>query len=383
MNINKIREDFPILNNPKNKIIYFDNACMTLKPRQVIEKITEYYNEYPACVGRSNHRLGKKASEEYNGARTIIRKFINAREDKEIIFTRNTTESINIISKTFDYYAVITTDKEHNSNHVPWLETGKKRIMLNTEKDIEEQLKDIPKNSLISIYHTSNIDGTTLNIKNIIKIAHEKNARVLIDAAQSASHKKIDVKKLDVDFLAFSGHKMLGPTGTGVLYGKQELLRKLKNYNTGGDTVIDTHYDKAEFEDIPHRFEAGLQNYAGVIGLGEAIKYLQKYIDEIEEHQIKLNKIMTEGLKDKVKILGPENPELRTGIFNFTSKINYHEMSVMLDNFANIMIRSGRHCVHSWYNAHNIDGSTRASVHLYNTAEEAKIFVEKVKEILK
>ncbi|MEM4638204.1 MAG: aminotransferase class V-fold PLP-dependent enzyme [Candidatus Woesearchaeota archaeon] len=383
MNVKKIREDFPILNNPKNKIIYFDNACMTLKPKQVIEKITEYYTEYPACVGRSNHRLGKTATEEYENARTIIRKFINAREEKEIIFTRNTTESINIISKTFEYDTIVTTDKEHNSNHVPWLETGKKRIIINTEKDIEEQLKNIPKNSLVSIYHTSNIDGTTLNIKNIIRVVHEKNSHVLIDAAQSASHKKIDVKNLDIDFLAFSGHKILGPTGTGILYGKQELLRKLKKYNTGGDTVKETFYNKAEFEDIPYRFEAGLQDYAGFIGLGEAIKYLQKYIEDIEEHQIKLNKIITEGLKDRVKIIGPENPELRAGIFNFTSKINHHELSIMLDNFANIMTRSGRHCVHSWYNEKNIEGSTRASLYLYNTEEEAKIFVEKIKQIIR
>lgn len=391
MNVNKIREDFPLLNNSKKPIIYFDNACMSLKPRQVIEKISEYYNEYPACVGRSNHRLGKRASDEYNAVRTTIRKFINAKDDKEIIFTKNTTESINIVAKTLDYDMIITTDKEHNSNHVPWMQTGKKKEVIyldNKEEKPEEQLKGLfssnkNKKIIVSIVHTSNMDGTTTDAKEMIRTAHDNNALVILDAAQSIPHSRIDVKKLDVDFLAFSGHKMLGPTGTGILYGKQELLRKLNNYNTGGDTVIDTFYDKVEFEDIPHRFEAGLQDYAGFIGLGEAVKYLQKYIDDIESHQIRLNKIMTEGLKDKVKILGPQDPSLRSGIFNFTSKINHHEISVMLDNFANIMIRSGRHCVHSWYNAHKIDGSARASVYLYNTEEEAKVFVEKVNEILK
>lgn len=388
MNVNKIREDFPLLNNSKKPIIYFDNACMSLKPRQVVEKLAEYYNEYPACVGRSNHRLGKRASDEYNNARTSIRKFINAKDDKEIIFTRNTTEAINLVSKTLDYDVVITTDKEHNSNHVPWMQSGKNKEIIYTHKDIEEQLKEIFSNNkgkkiVLSIVHTSNMDGTTTDAKNIIKIAHDNDVLVMLDAAQSTPHSPIDVRKLDVDFLAFSGHKMLGPTGTGILYGKQELLRKLGNYNTGGDTVVDTFYDEVEFEDIPHRFEAGLQDYAGFIGLGEAVKYLQKHIDEIEEHQIKLNRIMTDGLKDKVKIIGPHNPESRSGIFNFTSKINHHEMSVMLDSFANIMIRSGRHCVHSWYNANKIDGSARASVYLYNTEEEAKVFVEKVREILK
>ncbi len=391
MNVNKIREDFPLLNNSKKPMIYFDNACMSLKPRQVIEKLAEYYNEYPACVGRSNHRLGKRASDEYNNARTTIRKFINAREDKEVIFTRNTTESINLVAKTLDYDIAITTGKEHNSNHVPWMQSGKKKEIVytdNRESSAEEQLKELfsdnkDKKIIISIVHTSNMDGTTTDAKNIIKIAHENNALVMLDSAQSVPHSPIDVKKLDVDFLAFSGHKMLGPTGTGILYGKQELLRKLSNYNVGGDTVIDTFYDEVEFEDIPHRFEAGLQDYAGFIGLGEAVKYLQKHIDEIEEHQIRLNRIMTDGLKDKVKIIGPDNPALRSGIFNFTSKINHHEMSVMLDNFANIMIRSGRHCVHSWYNANKIDGSARASVYLYNTEDEAREFVDKVKEIVK
>ncbi len=391
MNVNKVREDFPLLNNSKKPIIYFDNACMSLKPRQVVEKLAEYYNEYPACVGRSNHRLGKRASDEYNNARTTIRKFINAREDKEVIFTRNTTEAINLVAKTLEYDMIITTDKEHNSNHVPWMQSGKNKEIVYThiqEKSVEEQLKELFSNNkdkkiIISTVHTSNMDGTTTDAKNIIKIAHENNALVMLDAAQSVPHSPIDVKKLDVDFIAFSGHKALGPTGTGILYGKQELLRKLSNYNTGGDTVVDTFYDEVEFEDIPHRFEAGLQDYAGFIGLGEAVKYLQKYIDEIENHQIKLNKIMTDGLKDTLKIIGPQDPSLRSGIFNFTSKINHHEMSVMLDNFANIMIRSGRHCVHSWYNAHKIDGSARASVYLYNTEEEAKIFVEKVREIVK
>jgi cysteine desulfurase / selenocysteine lyase len=400
MNTAKIREDFPILNNPKKPIIYFDNACMTLRPRQVIEKMNEYYYEYPACAGRSNHRLSEKATNEYNNSRTIMRKFINARNDKEIIFTRNTTEGINLVAKSFNFKKddiIISTDKEHNSNMIPWQilarEKGLRRERISTKdgfdiKTFEEILKKAKANhnqAFIAMMHTSNMDGTTIPLKEIIKIAHEYDALVMLDGAQSVPHKVMDVKKSDIDLLAFSGHKMLGPSGTGVLYGKEDILNKLSTYNVGGDTVDDTTYDSATFSGIPERFEAGLQDYAGFIGLGEAVNYLKKNIDDIHEHELKLNRIVTEGLVHQVDILGPQDYKLRSGIFSFNAKnkMPYHEVSKLLDSYANIMIRSGRHCVHSWFNANNIDGSTRASFYLYNTEDEAKFFVEKLKEILK
>jgi cysteine desulfurase/selenocysteine lyase len=207
----------------------------------------------------------------------------------------------------------------------------------------------------------------------------------MLDGAQSVPHMPVDVKKLDVDFLAFSGHKMLGPSGTGVLYGKEELLKKLSLYNVGGSTVEDSTYDDATFAALPERFEAGLQDYGGFIGLGAAAEYLKRYIDDIREHEMKLNLIITGGLKAHVNILGPEDPRLRSGIFSFNTKNNmdFHEVALMLDSYANIMIRSGRHCVHSWFNANKIDGSARASTYLYNNEEEAKLFVEKLKEIMK
>jgi cysteine desulfurase/selenocysteine lyase len=235
----------------------------------------------------------------------------------------------------------------------------------------------------VSMVHTSNMDGTSMPIKEIISTAHKYDAIVMIDGAQSVPHIPTDVKKLDVDFLAFSGHKMLGPSGTGVLYGKEDLLKRLSPYNVGGSTVNDSTYDSADFTELPERFEAGLQDYAGIIGLGETVNYLKKYIDEIHEHELKLNKIMTEGLKHHVNILGPEDYKLRSGIFSFTSKMDFHEIALMLDSYANIMIRSGRHCVHSWFNDNKIDGSARASTYLYNTEEEAKLFVEKLNEVMK
>lgn len=400
MNIDKIREDFPILNNPKKQIAYFDNACMTLRPRQVVEKMNQYYYEYPACAERSHHSLGKKATEEYNNSRVIVRKFINAKSDKEVIFTRNTTESINLVAKSFNFKkddVIINTDKEHNSNLLPWQVAsrlhGLKRERISTKdgfdhEHFEQILKKAQGNHnkvFVSMVHTSNMDGTSIPVKEIISTAHKYNAIVMLDAAQSVPHQPIDVKKLDVDFLAFSGHKMLGPTGTGVLYGKEELLKKLTLYNIGGSTVNDSTYDSAEFAELPERFEAGLQDYAGFIGLGAAVEYLKKHIGDIHEHELKLNKIVTEGLKSQVDILGPEDYKLRSGIFSFNAKnkMDYHEVALMLDSYANIMIRSGRHCVHSWFNANKIDGSARASFYLYNSEDEAKLFVEKLKEIVK
>jgi len=395
LNVSKIRQDFPILNTPKKSLIYFDSACMSLKPKLVIDKMNEYYNEYPACAGRSHHHLSKRATEEYEKTREIVKKFINAKSENEIIFTRNTTEGFNLIANALNYDVVITSDKEHNSNLVPWIvkkqEKGIVHEIVSTKNTFDFTnftallQKHKGKKILVSIVYTSNMDGTTNPVKEIIKLAHEYGAIVMLDGAQYIPHNPIDVKKLDVDLLAFSGHKMLGPTGTGILYGKSEILEKLKTYNVGGDTVDDTFYDRAVFTKIPEKFEAGLQDYAGFIGLGAATTYLSRYIDACEEHQIALNKIMTDGLKDQIDILGPIDPKLRSGIlsFNAKNKMDHHEVAMMLDSYANIAIRSGRHCVHSWFNANNIDGSARASVYLYNTVEEAKMFVEKTKEVLR
>jgi cysteine desulfurase / selenocysteine lyase len=402
MNISKIREDFTILQKGINgkPVIYFDNACMTLKPKQVVDKVNEYYNEYPACAERSYHKLGKRATEEYETSRKKIQKFLNAKSDKEIIFTKNTTEGLNLVAKSYKFHPfdiIIQTDKEHNSNLTPFYQISKEKNLVRTNistqdgfdmKNFEQLLSSAKKTNhhvMVSMVHTSNMDGTTIPAREIIRMTHEYNGLVLLDAAQSIPHRKIDVKKLDVDFLAFSGHKMLGPTGTGVLYGKEEHLEKLAPFMTGGSTVDDTRYDYVEYTHLPERFEAGLQNYAGFIGLGAAVDYLQKYVGDIEEHELKLNKLATDSLKNDVDILGGIDPDKRSGIFSFNTKnkMDYHEVALLLDSYANVMIRSGRHCVHSWFNGHNINGSARASFYLYNTEEEVKVFVEKLREIVK
>ena len=378
MNVEKIREDFPVL---KKDMIYLDSACMSLKPRQVVDKINEYYNEYPACAGRSNHRVGMQVENEVAETRKLLKKFIGAKKDSEIVFTKNTTESINLLANSFEGSRVLLTDKEHNSNLLPWqrFKQGILRSNLDSTFSLERFSEIIKNYELISFVATSNLDGYTLPIKEIVKIAHEHDVKVHFDGAQFVPHNEVDVKKLDIDFLSFSGHKMLGPTGTGVFYGKEELLKDMKQFIVGGETVINSTYNDFVIEKVPNRFEAGLQNYAGIIGLGAAVKYLQKIgLEEIKEHEVKLVKAVdVNGLK----LVGYTGPR---GVLNFNVPgVNYHEVSSILDVSKKIMTRSGAHCVHSWYNAQNIEGSARASFYLYNTLDEVKSLNEGLEHLKK
>ena len=396
-NVNKIRKDFPILDRRINgkPIIYFDNSCMSLKPIQVIDKMNEYYREYTACGGRSQHKFGNKTTDEFEKSRDIIKKFLNAKRSSEIIFTRNTTEGINFIGNRFKFNKgdkVLATDKEHNSNLLIWQNLSKKGIIkheiVNSNNDntfnLDEYNKKIKGTRLVSMVHTSNLDGYTIPAKEIIKIAHENDALVLLDCAQSLPHKLVDIRNLDVDFIAASGHKMLGPTGTGILYGKEDLLENMEPFNVGGETVIDSTYTNYTFEKLPHRFEAGLQDYAGMIGLGEAVRYLMNI--DFEKHEYELNKKLTEFLEkhNSIKIIGPKDPKLRGPIVNFIiDKISAHDVVTILDESSNIMIRSGAHCVHSWFNKHKLQGSSRISLYFYNTIEEVDTFIESFDKVIK
>ncbi len=391
--VEKVRRDFPILRKP---IIYFDSACMALKPLQVIDSVKKYYEEYSACAGRSAHRLAKAVEHEVDTSRDILRGFIGAKHNEEIVFTRNTTEGINLVSNSLGLQKgdeVLISDKEHNSNLIPWLKLAQKGVIIkiiysdeNNQFDLDklkESLSD--KTKLVSAVHTSNMDGVTNPVSDIIKIAHKNGSLVLLDGAQSVPHKQVDVRKLDADFLAFSGHKMCGPTGTGVLYGKRELLEHMEQFIVGGETVQNSTYDSFVPEHLPMKFEAGLQDYAGIIGLGEACKYIKKIgLNNIQKHELKINKILTDGLADleKIQLIGPKEPEQRSGIFSFNIEgMDPHNAARMLDNSKAILVRSGAHCVHSWFNKHNMQGSIRASIYFYNTEEEAKVFVEEVKKL--
>ena len=384
MNPEKLRQDFPVLNKG---IVYFDNACMTLRPKPVVEAINRYYYEFPACGERSEHRLGKKVTEEVEAARKTLANFIGAKKPHEIIFTKNTTEGINLIAQGKNWESVLTTDKEHNSNLLPWQRFNHTCTISNPDntfnlEDFQNKIKNI---KLVSIGWTSNLDGVSAPVKEIIKIAHENQTLVLLDGAQAVPHKEINLRKLDADFLAFSGHKMCGPTGTGILYGKSDLLKEIKPFILGGGTVKESWHNKYELEEVQERFEAGLQNYAGIIGLAEAARYLQKIgLDNISNHEIKLNKKITDDLINDVDIIGPKDASLRGGIFSFNIKgIDIHEVAHILDSSAKIAVRAGAHCVHSWFNQHQMKGSTRASLYFYNTEQEADIFINEIKKITK
>jgi cysteine desulfurase/selenocysteine lyase len=400
MDIEKIKADFPVLQQKINgkPIIYMDSACMSLKPKQVIDAMNESYTKYTSCHGRSAHKFGRKLTEDYHKAREKIAKHIGCKTE-EVIFTRNTTEGINLVANSLDLKngdTVLTTDREHNSNLLPWHllseRFGVKHKVMLSRADMTFDLGNfqniMDKNvRLVSFVHTSNLDGYTLPVKEIIKIAHDNGSLVLLDGAQAVPHKEVNMKDLDVDFYAFSGHKMLAPYGTGVLFGKFHLLEKLRPFIVGGDTVERTTYDSHIFLKPPEKFEAGLQNYSGAIGLAAAVEYLEKIGKKnIEKHETELNKFISDEISglEAISIIGPPQPELRSGIISFNVKgMPAHDVAVMLDEMANIMVRSGQHCVHSWFDAHKVEGSVRASLYLYNTKEEAKIFIDKLKEIVR
>ena len=398
LNIDKIRQDFKILNKGKDSPIYFDSACMSLKPNQVVEAMNDYYFNFPACGNRGVYKMAEKVTKKMEEARELVAKFINAKSEKEIIFTRNTTEGINLLANSFGFKKddiVLITDKEHNSNLVPWLMLRDKigiEVRICSSKsdntfDLEKFSELAKRVKMVAMVHTSNLDGVTNPVKEIIKIAHQNNALVFLDCAQSIGHQKIDVRDLDVDFLAFSGHKILGPTGTGVFYGKEKLLEKLSPFLVGGDTVEYTTYDDYKMLPLPEKFEAGLQDYAGIIGLGEAVKYLNQInFNDIVKHQLKLNAYLTEEMLKfpQIKIIGHKDPSQRAGILNFYIEgKDMHQIALMLDNLANIAIRSGQHCVHSWFANKKIQNSARISLYIYNTMEEAETFINNLNKILK
>ena len=398
MDLKEISASFPALNRLVNgkPIIYFDNACMSMVPQAVIDSIVSYYRDYPACAGRSVHRLSLEVSTKYEEARDRTSEFFNG-DRNSFIFLRNTTEGINLVARAMEFKRgdmVVTTDREHNSNLSVWhflsREKGVVHRVVLSNKDNSfniENFKNIinKKVKLVSMAHVSNLDGVSIPVKEIIDIAHQYNIPVMLDGAQAAPHMKLDLKKMDVDFYALSMHKMCGPNATGVLYGKYELLRKMKPFIVGGGTVQSTSYGDTVYLDPPERYEAGLQNYASVIAVKAALDFLSSIgMDWIEEHVHALNKRVTEGLKDLegLHVIGPRDSSLRGSIFAFIlDHFSAHDIAMILDESENIFIRSGLHCDHSWFNDKKISGSARASFYLYNTMEEADIFVYALKKL--
>ena len=400
MDVQKIRRDFPLLQgNGKKSVVYFDTACQSLRPNVVMESIDQYYKTISACGGRSMHHLAAEVSRAVDQARTTVAKFINAPRKEEVVFLRNTTEGINLVANSLSFKpgdTILLSDKEHNSNLIPWQRLAQRKGL---------QLKRVPSTPdntfdldayrslldgqvrLVALGFTSNLDGTTIPAEEVVRLAHQNGSLVLLDGAQTLPHLPVNVKALDVDFLAFSGHKMLGPSGTGVLYAKYPLLEEMDPFLVGGDTVASSTYDSCEFLPPPEKFEAGLQDYAGIMGLGAAVKYLQGIgFDFIQKQERLINECLTQGLKDipGLKIIGPQDAKLRGGMFTFYLEgIDSHRVALMLDQMAGILVRSGQHCVHSWFHAHQIPGSVRASAYFYNTLEEAELLVSNLTKIRK
>jgi len=399
LEVERIRRDFPIL---ESGVIYFDNAASSLTPEPVLEKVLEFYRQYRANVERGIHRLSKRASDEYENVRAKVAKFINAKSELEIILTKNTTEGINTVANGLRWTSedkIVTTLIEHHSNFIPWLRVQRKygvdveivkpknpmKKGLFDIEDFERSIDDRTK--LVAITHVSNVLGTVLPVKEIAEIAHEHGAYVLIDGAQSVPHVEVDVQKIRCDFLAFSGHKMCAPTGTGVLYIREEVFKELEPLCIGGGTVADAGLDYYQLENSPARFESGTPAIGEIIGLGAAIDYLKKIgINNIRKHETFLTEKIYEGLVEisKVDIYGPE-PDRKIGITSFNIEgFNPNDVALMIDFSANIMVRSGHHCAIPLTKVViGKLGSVRVSTYLYNTIEEVEKFITVIEEITK
>jgi cysteine desulfurase/selenocysteine lyase len=399
-NTKKLRKDFPILKRKVHgkQLVYLDNAATTQKPKAVIDAIKDYYENYNANIHRSIHVLGEEATAAYEEAHKKVADFINA-DFEEVIFTKSTTESLNLLaySLTSDLKPgdeIVISEMEHHSNFVPWQQLALKKnlklkfIEINKDGTLnDESIKNniTNKTKIVSITHVSNVLGTVNDVKKIAKIAHENNALMIVDAAQSVPHMKVDVKDLDVDFLAFSGHKMLGPTGIGVLYGKKELLKEMQPFLYGGEMIKEVTFKQTKFNDLPWKFEAGTPNIAQGIGLGYAIDYLNKIgMENIENHEKGLVKYAYEKLSKikEVEIYGPST-EKRSGLIAFNVKgIHAHDTSQILDG-EGIAIRAGHHCAMPLASKLGIAASARASFYLYNTKEEIDKLIEGIHKVIK
>lgn len=399
--IKKIRNDFPILDRDiyNHKLVYLDNAATTQKPKQVVEAMTEEYYNVNANVHRGVHYLSQKATDLHEEAREKVRGFINAKSTSEIIFTRGTTESMNLIASSFceefmkEGDEVIVSVMEHHSNIVPWqLQAARKGISLRVvpiddkgEIIIEEYKKLFnEKTKIVSIAHVSNVLGTVNPIKEMIEIAHSHGVPFMVDGAQSAPHFAINVQDLDCDFFAFSGHKMYGPTGVGVLYGKESWLDRLPPYQGGGEMIESVSFEKTTFERLPFKFEAGTPDYIATHGLATAIDYIKALgIDNINKHERELTEYAMKRMREieEIHIFG--EAENKDAVVSFlVGDIHHLDMGTLLDRLG-IAVRTGHHCAQPLMTRLGIQGTVRASFALYNTTEEIDMLIDGIKRVSK
>ncbi|MEM0129543.1 MAG: aminotransferase class V-fold PLP-dependent enzyme [Thermoplasmata archaeon] len=394
------RRDFPALaRRPgRPRLAYLDSACMSLVPTPVLRAMESYYTETPGCAGRSLHRWSEAVGQRVAAARATFARFFRTPDPAGVVFLRNATEAINLVGQGLPWRkgeAVLLSDQEHNSNLVPWQRLAR-------ERGIRLEFLPLPDDGsfpweefhrrlgravrLVSLFHTSNLDGRSLPVRAIAEAAHDRGARVLIDGCQAAPHRPIDLARWGIDYYAVSAHKMLGPTGTGALLAPPERLADLRPLLLGGETVEWSTLTEHALRPPPHRLEAGLQNYAGILGAAAALDYLDRVgLESVERIQRELNRTVTDALagEPRLRRLGPADPRLRPSIFAFTlAGIDPHDAALFLDAGHGVLVRSGRHCVHSWYDRRGLTGSIRASFYLYNTRADAAALVRGIRELL-
>jgi cysteine desulfurase/selenocysteine lyase len=397
--IEKVRADFPILHTEVHghPLVYFDNAATSQKPKSVIDALVRYYEHDNANIHRGVHFLSEKATEEFEAARKTVQRFLNARRPSEIIFVRGATEAINLVAQTYGRVhvnagdEVIITAMEHHSNIVPWqMLCDEKKATLRVvpinergELKLDELERMLgPKTKMVALGHVSNALGTVNPIAKIIKLAHAKNIPVLIDGAQAAPRMPVDVQALDCDFYVFSGHKAYGPTGFGVLYGKQALLEAMPPYQGGGDMIASVSFDKTVYNKVPHKFEAGTPDMSGAVGLRAAIEYLQSVgMENIAAYEHELLTYATEVISKipGVRIIGTANE--KAGVLSFViDGVHPHDIGTILDQ-EGIAIRAGHHCAQPVMECFGVDATARASFGLYNTKEEIDVLVKGIKKV--
>ncbi|HEV8386778.1 MAG TPA: cysteine desulfurase [Nitrososphaera sp.] len=395
--VERIRKDFPILKRTVSggkPLVYLDNAATTQKPIAVIDAIHDYYMNYNSNIHRAVHQLAEEATLAFEKTREKVAKFVNARSTEEIIFTRNATEAINLVAYSWGRANIKKDDRiviseiEHHSNIVPWqILTSEKGAHLDyvgvddsgylKMHEYEKYLAG-GKVKLVSVSHMSNVLGTIIPVHEIVKMSHEKGIPVLIDGAQSVPHMKVDVQDMDCDFMAFSAHKMLGPTGVGVLYVKKELLEKMPPFMGGGDMIKEVHKYETRYNDLPYKFEGGTPNIADVIGYGAAIDYLNNLgMDKVREHEIDLTKYALDtisGVKG-ITLYGPPDPQDRGGVVSFNiGDIHPHDLATIMNDHG-VAIRSGHHCAQVLMERLDVAATSRASFYVYNTKEEIDTFI--------
>ena len=412
--IKKVRADFPILSREVygKPLVYLDNAATTQKPLMVLDAMRDEYLNVNANVHRGVHYLSQQATDLHEAAREKVRQFVNARKTEEIVFTRGTTEAINLVAQSFCESQmkagdeVLVTEMEHHSNIVSWQLQAMKRGIVVKHLPITDDGRlagcngaDSPaspvccdtiatylteKTKLVSIAHVSNVLGTVNPVKQIIKMAHERGIPVLVDGAQSAPHFKVDVQDMDCDFFAFSGHKMYGPTGIGVLYGKEDWLDRLPPYQGGGEMIDKVTWEKTTFERLPFKFEAGTPDYVATHGLAKAIEYIEAIgFDAIEAHEQELTRYCMEQLNtiEGMAIYGPRQSSLKDAVVSFNvGSIHHLDMGTLLDRLG-IAVRTGHHCAQPLMDRLGISGTVRASFALYNTKEEIDALVAGIRRV--